>query len=189
MNSVDDHKFTEWTRRLNASDEDALDELFQAAFEPLVKYAWRYTADKPTAMDIVQDCFVKLWEVRHRLNPDKSLRSYLYNMVKNRSLNYLRDSHTDTVQLDDMQLADPEQETDTIEIESGQAEELSDRFEMWIEDLPDRQREAFELSRFDGLTHDEIAEIMDISARTVNNHIVSALNTLKEKYQDFATYN
>lgn len=55
----------------------------------------------------------------------------------------------------------------------------------WIDNLPERQQEAFKLSRFEGLSHDEIADIMDVSPRTVNNHIVAALKSLQEKSSEF----
>jgi RNA polymerase sigma-70 factor (ECF subfamily) len=57
---------------------------------------------------------------------------------------------------------------------------LDRRLRRWIDDLPDRQREALSLSRFEGLSHEAIAEIMDISPRTVNNHIVRALKSLRQ---------
>jgi RNA polymerase sigma-70 factor, ECF subfamily len=57
----------------------------------------------------------------------------------------------------------------------------------WIEALPARQREAFELSRYEGLDHHEIAEVMECAPRTVNNHIVSALNTLREQLNNWKT--
>ena len=51
----------------------------------------------------------------------------------------------------------------------------------WIEEMPDRRREAFCLSRFDGLSHEEIAEAMDLAPKTVNNHIVLALQYLRKR--------
>lgn len=61
------------------------------------------------------------------------------------------------------------------------AERLDDHLRAWIDELPDRQREALSLSRFEGLSHEEIAEVMEISPATVNNHIVRALKTLRGK--------
>ena len=56
---------------------------------------------------------------------------------------------------------------------------------MWIDELPPRRREAFRLSRFDGLSHDEIARVMALTPKTVNNHIVLALQTLRERLAHF----
>jgi RNA polymerase sigma-70 factor (ECF subfamily) len=68
-----------------------------------------------------------------------------------------------------------------------ETDELINLLKEWIKELPDRRREAFVLSRFEGLDHEEIADVMDISSNTVNNHIVAALDYLKDcssKYQE-----
>ncbi|MDZ7694514.1 MAG: RNA polymerase sigma-70 factor [Balneolaceae bacterium] len=182
MDSASDQQFSEWARRLQQSDEQALEELFEHTFENFVKFAWRYTKEKPSAVDIVQDAFIKIWQIREQLNPDRSFKTYMYRMIKNKALNYLRDHEQYDVSVDDLQLADPD--SDEL-LSPDKTTVLSDKFSEWIESLPGQQRRAFELSRFEGLTHKEIAEVMDIAPRTVNNHIVSALNTLKELYEGY----
>lgn len=66
---------------------------------------------------------------------------------------------------------------------------LRTRMRAWIDDLPERQREAFRLSRFDDLTHDEIADVMDIAPRTVTNHVTKALQTLRDRLDDHRSTN
>jgi len=68
---------------------------------------------------------------------------------------------------------------------AAEGEWLEERLRTWIADLPTRQREALVLSRFEGLSHDQIAEVMDISPRTVNNHIVRALKRLRDHVDDY----
>ncbi|MFH5831055.1 RNA polymerase sigma-70 factor [Halalkalibaculum sp. DA384] len=181
MDSVSDQQFSDWASRLRTSDETALDELFDQTFEIYVRYAWRFTKDKPSAVDIVQNSFIKLWNIRADLDPSQSLKTYIYRMVKNNALNYLRDHRQFSLSMEDIQLADPDSEIDVLPEESPLARHL----EQWIEALPRRQKQAFELSRYEGLTHEEIAEVMDVAPRTVNNHIVAALNTLKGQYEQF----
>jgi len=69
--------------------------------------------------------------------------------------------------------------------EAVEAKDLDAHLTQWIEDLPDRQREALSLSRFEGLSHDAIADVMDISPRTVNNHIVRALRSLRDRLRAY----
>lgn len=183
MDSINEQQFSEWARRMRNSDEGALKELFDATFENYVRYAWRFTKNKDSAMDIVQEGFIKLWNYRDKLDPSQSLKTYIYRMIKHKALNHLRDRRHDDVPLADLELvanSGPEVDEQT-ETESS----LGSSMKKWIEDLPDRQQEAFKLSRFEGLTHEEIAEVMKVSPRTVNNHIVAALNTLQEKYQRY----
>ncbi len=58
---------------------------------------------------------------------------------------------------------------------------LGTRIHQWISELPPRQREAFQLSRYEGLSHQEIAQVMDLTSRTVSNHIMLALVYLRKR--------
>jgi len=179
MKLPSDHQFTLWGKKIKRSDQHAFDQLFRSVYPILVRFALRYTRDTAAAKDVVQDSFIKLWQKRTRINPEQSLKSYLYTMVRNKALNLVRDfsnvdmSHEITQYISEREQAEP----------IGQEEEqLSAFFTNWIDQLPDRQKEAFELSRFEGLDHEEIAEVMNLSPKTVNNHIVAALRFLRNRY-------
>jgi RNA polymerase sigma-70 factor, ECF subfamily len=163
-----------------ASDSDAFNTLFRTLFNELVRFAYRYTNDTDTAKNVVQDVFVKLWQTRSGLDPERFAKSYLFQMVRNKALNEIRDRRKETIGLDsvNMHLAELYDEDE----DDSDTSDLQTRMRVWIDQLPDRQREAFELSRFEGLDHDEIARVMELSARTVNNHIVAALKNLRAKY-------
>lgn len=175
----------QWSRRIAASDREAFDRLFRALYPRLVHFGCRYLHNKSVASDIVQDAFVALWEKRRSLDPSRSIKAYIYQIVRNRCLNYIRDHSSETVGLEEMTIPQTERQP-AIEINTtdGPAE-LIDHLQVWIEDLPDRQREAFKLSRFEGLDHEEIADVMEISSNTVNNHIVAALSKLNDRYDEY----
>lgn len=172
-----------WATKISESDQKAFDSFFRSMYPRLVHFAMRYTQRKPVASDIVQDAFVKLWEKRQSIDPDQSIKAYVYRIVRNRSLNYLRDHSEETVGLDILNDTPTESETE-IQLKDDSEQSL-DLLKEWIDELPDRQREAFELSRFDGLDHDEIAGVMNISSNTVNNHIVAALENLRSRYDHY----
>ncbi len=135
--------------------------------------------DQEAAADIVQDAFVRVWEGRERLDPDRSLKAFLYQTVRNLALNLGRDSRNRAALLAERYEAPtpaPARPDDVLAREG-----LRVQVEEWIEALPDRQKEALRLSRFDGLDHAEIAEVMGCSPRTVNNHLVKALRTLRDR--------
>ena len=71
--------------------------------------------------------------------------------------------------------------------ETIDAESLKERLREWISELPPKRREAFQLSRFEGLSHEEIAEVMNLAPRTVTNHIMLALQQLRDRLQAFQT--
>lgn len=182
MDSINNKRFTDWARLIRGSDRQAFKQLFDATFEGYVRYAWRFTKSKSSAMDIVQDCFVKLWEVREQIDPEQSLKAYVYRMVKNRAINLLRDNRPEFSGLEEV-ITTVSADTEVFEAEENNI--LIKSLTKWIDELPERQQEAFKLSRFEGLSHDEIAEIMDVSPRTVNNHIVAALKSLQDKSSEF----
>jgi len=184
MNRPTDDQFTIWAKKIRRSNQKAFDELFRSFYPVLVRFAVRYLRDKTAAKDVVQDCFVTLWKKRGRIDPEKSLKSYLFTMVRNRSLNDIRDRSATEVD-HEFASSQPVVEPAVQDEPDGQPEKLRKKFENWINELPERQREAFQLSRFEGLDHQEIARVMELSPKTVNNHIVAALGTLKECYAQY----
>lgn len=122
-----------------------------------------------------------LWKNRSTIDPDQSIQSYMYRASRNRSLNWLDKKANQGEPLDSIIL---QYQRDEAYIESSNGE-LESEMEMWISELPERQREAFRLSRFDGLDHAEIATVMSVSEKTVNNHIVAALKYLRKKYDQY----
>jgi RNA polymerase sigma-70 factor (ECF subfamily) len=186
MEDITDNQFTEWSNAIKDGSKKSYSEFFRACYEHYVRFAYRYVKSKDQACDLVQEAFIKLWKNREQLDPSKSLRSYMFTIVRNLSLNHIRDHMSRYESLDDN-----DRSLNALIIHQEQnkndsyIEQTVQIIEQLIKKLPERQREAFELSRFDGLQHDEIAEVMNISARTVNNHIVSACNTLREEYEIF----
>ncbi|MCC5913002.1 MAG: RNA polymerase sigma-70 factor [Balneolaceae bacterium] len=171
---------------ISESDRKAFDRLFRLFYEPMVRYAIRFTKEKAAACDVAQESFIALWQNRKRIDPEQPLKAYLYRIVRNRAINWIQRLDNRNEPLEN---AGPVSEDPKIHEEENQ-DDFSAPFEIWIRELPDRQQEAFELSRFDGLSHEEIASVMDLSPKTVNNHIVSALRTLREKYeQHLSNYN
>lgn len=170
-----------WGEKISASDQKAFNSLFRSLYPRLIHYACKYNRNKAVARDIVQDAFVTLWEKRSRLDPNRSIQAYLYRIVRNKSLNYIRDHSDETVGLLDNISIRATDETDG----QDEAKQLTDLLKTWIKELPKRQREAFELSRFEGLDHDEIADVMDVSSNTVNNHIVAALDKLRDRCDEY----
>ena len=174
----------QWAERIAASDNEAFDALFRATYKDYVLYAMRYTKQQSSANDIVQDVFVKLWQKRTSIDPEKSLLSYLYQMVRNRALNDIRDNARVDTGLELHTLTTDPQQDDS---EADGEFDLGNKMKKWIKLLPQRQQEAFELSRTEGLDHEEIANIMGVAVRTVNNHIMGALKQLRKHYEAYQT--
>ncbi len=177
-------EYKKWARRIRESDEKAFHDLFTDSYQPLMQYTLNFVKDTDVARDILQEVYVHLWDIRDRLDDQKSLKALLYRMVKNRSINYIRSQRS--VRLDDIALSEqPSVNMSEVASDAELDEQLEQQLVYWIEELPSRQREAFELSRFEGLDHNEIADVMECAPRTVNNHIVSALNSLRKQLENW----
>jgi len=179
-----DLPLADWARRVRDGDLAAFEALFRALHPMLTRHARAITATPAEADDAVQETFVRFWEQRERIDPARSVRAYLVQAVRNRALNTVRDaqtraallaSHAQT--LDDSASARPD--------DDAHGASLADRLGAFLADLPERQRAAISLTRFDGLSHVEAAEAMGCSARTVNNHIVRGLRTLRDRLQAY----
>ena len=173
-------------QRLQASDRAAFESVFRLLREDLLRYVRSILNDDVTAHDLVQDVFVALWGLRVSLDPTQSLKAYLYRMARNRAYRHLRDERTharkESMLKEEAAATPPRSATPDDTVTAG---DLQRRLRAWIDDLPARQREALVLSRFHGLSHREIADVMDVSPRTVNNHIVRALDHLHDRILAF----
>jgi RNA polymerase sigma-70 factor (ECF subfamily) len=175
-----DHLTSAWCARLRDGDEAALEALFRRLREPLLRRIARLLGgDVAGANDIVQESFVRLWTSRASLDPGRSVEGWLYRTGRNLALNRVRDSDTRRELLARHDAPGParvERPDEALE-----RREFAHHMEAWVEGLPDRQREAVRLTRFEGLDHREAADAMACSPRTVNNHLVRALRTLRER--------
>jgi RNA polymerase sigma-70 factor (ECF subfamily) len=171
--------FAQWCIRLAASDTDALDELFDAMHDRLLAFGVSLVGDVAVARDLVQETFIRTWERRATLDASLSLRALMFRTLKNLASNHRRDARTR-----DRLLAQEGAVTMPNALQPDEvllANELDARLRQWVDELPDRQREALVLSRYQGLSHAEVADVMAITPITVNNHLVKALATLRAR--------
>jgi RNA polymerase sigma-70 factor (ECF subfamily) len=175
-------QMTEWAVRIRAADEQAFESLYRALHHPLKAYARGFVTDDAAADDVVQESFIKLWQSRDSIDESRSIKALLYTMVRNNALNMERSRKTKVRQHEELAQDIPDSVAQSSEVD---AEALGSLLDQWIDQLPERQREALRLSRLDGLSHAEVGAIMNVSARTVNNHIVRALKFLRDEIRKY----
>lgn len=137
-----------------------------------------YTKDRQAAEDIVQQVFVVLWQTKQDLVENENPKFYLYRSVKNRCLNYIRD--TRKMVKDELDNFNPPDTSPGIE-ENLNVKELQNRINALVDELPPACRRVFLMSRREQLSHKEIAELLDISTKTVENQITKALKHIRSK--------
>ncbi|MDR1936986.1 MAG: RNA polymerase sigma-70 factor, partial [Tannerellaceae bacterium] len=167
-------------------DSHAFRLLFERFYAPLCLYAKRYIDDRPTREDIVQDVFSTVWEKRKYILPNTSARNYLISCVKNNSLNYLRKEGYLQEYQDRVKADIPLYTEDRDELYNLQ--ELQDLLARTLEKLPEAYRLAFWLSRFEDKSTAEIAEMMNVSVRTVERYRQRATEILRNELKDYLPF-
>lgn len=170
-------------KALARGDTTAFEMYFKTYYQPLCNYALTYTKDKDEAEEIVQATFLSVWEKRNTLNIRTSPKSYLYAMVRNACLNVIKHEKIKQKYIgEEMALAAQGYESVTNTISSL---ELETRIQFAMEKLPEQCRLVFKLSRFEELRYAEIAMQLNISIKTVENHMGKALRIMREQLKDF----
>ena len=168
-------------RRLVASDSEAFERIFRSTREDLLRFVYSIVNDGPLSHDLVQDVYVALWELRKGLDPTLSLRAYLFRMARNRAYRHLRDERLHARKRSELQQdGDPPPLTHSP-VENVDGASFERQMQRWIDELPERQREALVLTRFHELSHQQVAAVMNISPRTVNNHVMRALDAIRSR--------
>lgn len=146
------------------------DSYFRKMYLPLGMYALRIVNDAQCAEDIVEDAFMKAWQLIEEGKEMSDFKAYMYRMVRNSCITFIR-NRRETVGLEFVPEAD-EEAVDTSERDA--------RIWKAIDELPEKCREVFLLSKRDGLSNEEIAERMGISIKTVKNQMTKAFTRLRE---------
>jgi len=168
---------------LIVGNQKAFEKVFNTYFKKLYVFSKEYVIESETARELVQEAFIKLWEVKSRLRPDTNISAYLYAMVRNSSISFLKQAIVKRKYVEYSKLKYQQYQLNYYALADESAEkliykELENKIHEIIEHLPKRCRTVFELSRFQELKHKEIASQLNISVKTVENHISEALKRI-----------
>ena len=166
--------------KLTQGDTRAFEALFKLYYTRLTLFCNRFVNDLSISEEIVADVFTLLWEKGHEVTFSTSVGSYLFKMVQNRSLNYLKHQKIENLYvayLEKNNLFDEVRNT----VESGYEEkELTRQINAAIDTLPQKCREIFVMSRFSDMKYKEIASKLNISPKTVERQVGIALEKLRQ---------
>lgn len=172
--------------RIKLGDEQAFELLFRKHYIRLCTFANKFLNDPEEAKELVQDVFAKIWEGRDEIDPEDSLKSYVFKITQNLSLNRLRRKKVESKYAEIYKLVYIECQEFSAH-ESLLARELEDNIARSIAKLPNECRKVFELSRVEGLKYKEIAEALNISIKTVEAQISKALRLLRVEFRHYLT--
>jgi RNA polymerase sigma-70 factor (ECF subfamily) len=173
----------EYVECLKKDDFIAFDALFNKYSKSLYAFALSITRDSFAAEEITQLVFLKVWEKRIQINEYLSFKSFLFSVAYNETISWLRMEKsqkrriTEFVNITGFQTNETEQAVEFRNIE-GLANQL-------VQEMPEKRKEIFRLSREQGFSNREIAIKLDISIKTVENQITSALKYLRKKLGEY----
>lgn len=173
----------ELINRLKNGDQTAFELLFHFYYPGLVMYSSQFTADRAEAEEIVQDFFVRFWQKHQQLIPADSLKGYFFSSVKNSSLNFLKHKKIEEKYLQEMR--ELSNHHLVYEPDLYISSELQEKIKNGIDQLPEKCREIFIMSRLRGMKNEEIAIELDLSKRTVETQISNALKVLRIELKDY----
>lgn len=162
---------------LKKSDEGALNILFEKYFQALCHFSYKITNDAATSEEVVSDVFIEVWKRREYINIHDSFKAYLFKSVRNLSLNVLKKQIRDTDLFKDLEYEYYTKTLETEFIENENKEEILKFYDC----INEPAKTIFLMNREQNFTYKQIAEILQISVKTVESHMGKALKQLKEQ--------
>jgi RNA polymerase sigma-70 factor, ECF subfamily len=182
----------EFVEKLRAGDLASYKQVFDIYYKDLLKYANRFLNDIESSRDLVQEVYCYMWEKRSTLSIESSLDSYLFRAVRNACINQIKRNKLKANYIQEFMLSVNSEGTFAIERKSGYdnlvEQDLKEMIESIVESLPAQRGNIFKLSRFKGLKNQEIADMYNISVRTVETQIFKALKVFREKLQPILVF-
>ncbi len=165
---------------LQKDSREAFDIIYKHYADRVYSLCMAHTKNRNLSQDIVQDTFLKLWESRHRLDPDGNLQSLIFTIARHRIVDSFRKQvaqvqFEDYSMLSNLQTADPSPDRQLI------YDDYVRRVEYCKQQLTRRESEIFEMSREKNLSVKDIAKILNLSPQTVKNHLTSSLKIFRSE--------
>ena len=177
---------------LRGGDEAALDELIERKTAPLVQTVYRILGDVEEARDVVQVTFFRIWEHRDRFDERWSPNTWIYRIASNLAIDHLRsrrsrEKSTEPVRRHLRQVADLSAEGSSAPLHQAEVMAI---FQELAGELTDKQRSVFLLREIEGLSSQEVADIVGCRESTVRNHLFNARKVLRReliaRYPEYA---
>lgn len=179
-----DQNDTDLAVKVRAGNQKAFRELYDRYHVQMYYIAKKYVKSSSLAEDAVQDIFVKLWEKRDRIDEAKSIKGFLFTMLRNHVLNMIRDRKEEIVSISGIESKKlPRQNLTEDELVYKEYHEIVQK---GLNELSDRKREVFELRTLKGHSNSEVAKLLNINIRTVKTHFYNSSKFMREYLKNHA---
>ena len=171
-------------RELQRSNAKAFEFLYKEYHARLYNFCMSIIRNKQDAEGMVQEVFIAVWENREKLDENKSFSGFIYSIAKNKTLNKIKQNLSRRVYLEYLQTENQVLDEVASDFESR---ELMDFLLKTIQELPEKSKEIFLLSRNEGLTYKQIAAKLDVTENVVDHQIRKSLKYIREKLVSFGS--
>lgn len=172
-------------KKLREGSHEAFDTLYNVYADSLYGFALLHTKSVVQAEDIVQETFLKLWNMRASLSVEGSFKSMLFTIAKNQVIDIFRQQINRPNFEDYITFCEDENLFDNTSVEKIYYDDFLEKLTIAKQKLTPAQRNIFELSREEGMSNTEIASASDLSEQTVKNHLSAALKILRTELRKY----
>lgn len=162
-------------------DLNAFEMVFRDYYKPLVRYGNTFLRDTDETEDVVQQVFVSIWEKRAQIDIHTSIRAVLYKAVQNACLNKIKHRKVRNAYAEEWKMT---QQKESVSV-PVYVDELQQRIQLAIEQMPEQCGKIFKMSRFEQLRYQEIADQLGLSVKTIENQMGKALKIVREELKDY----
>jgi len=164
--------------QLKSDDKNAINGLYEAYSRRLFNFAFSYLKTDEDSLDVVQDVFLSLWKKRNDLNEDTNLEAYLFTVTKNSVISIFRKKISEKGYLEHLRNVSVLYHNDNEE--QCDYQNLSEKIQELVGKLPEQRKRIFQMSKEKGMSNKAIAEELNISVKTVEDHMTKARRFIKE---------
>lgn len=169
--------------------ENGFEYFFNKYYDHILGFCIQFIYDKPESKGITQEAFLNLWESRNTIEKVGGVESFLYTYAKSKCLNVIRHNKVKerykSRSLNQQEKALDYHILNSMQFDSFSLMELEHLIARSIEELPEKTRTVFVKKRYDNKKNEEIASDLDISTKTVEGHMTTALKILRIKLSEF----
>ncbi len=164
--------------RLCKHDKEAFNEIYVRYYSKLRSYVLKFVKVPQYAEDIVQDAFLKIWEIRESIDPEKYFSGYLFTITRNLVFKFFKQAANNTDVIDEVIISITSSESDVGKVIEWK--ELGNEIQKAIMMLPPKRKEVFLLCKEEQMSYDEVSAKLGISRNTIKEHMVLAMKSIKE---------
>ncbi len=167
-------------KKIKEGDHKAFRSFFDAYYDSLLRFLVSKNTSIEIAKDLIQKAFIYIWEHRNSIDPEKSLRAFIFRIAYTRMLNHHRDNKKFNEET-----AVPEQQTNHTPEDMAQAADLEKTIDKAIQNMPEKRGTVFQLCFIEDFTYKEAAKALDVTPKTIENHMGLALKDMRKSLKKF----